>query len=226
MPETRLLFKAKSGDAVTDDKLYRLNHYFKTQWKEENQPDVMVLSVPLNLTRQRAVKEVKRLFDQHIVPKLVPPKPKYDRVTKDMHRQNIIDAMSVLMIRAARADYKRWQVGVEAKFSKTYSAKFDMKTTKRTAMNSEELRTLEMMTSRKYRLGKWLAENAARGLFPCQTEPAHAVAFDPKEFSQVIREAVRWEKREEAWMLAETEAMGRMLTPITSNGERRDSVGK
>lgn len=57
------------------------------------------------------------------------------------------------MIRAARADYKRWQVGVEAKFSKTYSAKFDMKTTKRTAMNSEELRTLEMMTSRKYRLG-------------------------------------------------------------------------
>ena len=61
--------------------------------------------------------------------------------------------MSVLMIRAARADYKRWHVGVEAKFSKTYSAKFDMKTTKRTAMNSEELRTLEMMTSRKYRLG-------------------------------------------------------------------------
>lgn len=46
----------------------------------------MVLSVPLNLTRQRAVKEVKRLFDQHIVPKLVPPKPKYDLVTKDMHR--------------------------------------------------------------------------------------------------------------------------------------------
>ena len=88
--------------------------------------------------------------------------------------------MSVLMIRAARAEYKRWQVGVEAKFSKTYSAKFDMKTTKRTAMNSEELRTLEMMTSRKYRLGKWLAENAARGLFPCQTEPAHAAAFDPK----------------------------------------------
>ena len=63
-------------------------------------------------------------------------------------------------------------------------------------------------------------------MFPCQTEPAHAVAFDPKEFSQIIRETVRWEKREKAWMLAETEAMGRMLTPITSNGERRDPVGK
>jgi hypothetical protein len=206
MPETRLLFKAKSGDAVTDDKLYWLNHYFKTQWKEENQPEVIVLSVPLNLTRQRALKEVKRLFDQHIVPKLVPAKPKYDLVTKAMHKQNIIDAMTVLMIRTARPSYKLWQVGVEAKISKTYSAKFDVKATKRTAANSEELRTLEMMTSRKYRLGKWLAENAARGLFPLQTEPAHAVAFDPKVFNQVITETVQWERREKARMQAEAEA--------------------
>jgi hypothetical protein len=206
MPETRLLFKAKIGDAFTDDKLYWLNHYFKTQWKEENQPEVMVLSVPLNLTRQRALKEVKRLFDQHIVPKLVPAKPKYDLVTKDMHKQNIIDAMTVLMIRAARPSYKLWQVGVEAKISKTYSAKFDVKTTKRTVTNSEDLRTLEMMTSRKYRLGKWLAENAARGLFPLQTEPAHAVAFNPNEFNQIISETVRWEKREKTKMLAEADA--------------------
>jgi len=215
MPETRLLFKAKNGDAVTDDKLYWLNHYFKTQWKEENQPDVMVLSVPLNLTRQRALKEVKRLFDQHIVAKLVPAKPKYDLVTKDMHRQNIIDAMTVLMIRAARPDHKLWQVGVEAKISKTYSAMFDVKTTKRTPMNSDELRTLEMMTSRKYRLGKWLAENAARGLFPCQTEPAHAVAFDPKEFHEIITETVKWERREKARMQAEAEKIKRRQASVS-----------
>jgi len=114
--------------------------------------------------------------------------------------------MTVLMIRAARPNYKLWQVGVEAKISKTYSAKFDVKTTKRTVANSEELRTLEMLTSRKYRLGKWLAENAARGLFPLQTEPAHAVAFDPKEFNQITTETVQWERREKARMLAEAAA--------------------
>lgn len=64
-----------------------------------------------------------------------------------------------------------------------------------------------MMTSRKYRLGKWLAENAARGLFPCQTEPAHAVAFDPKEFHQIITETVKWERGEKARMLDEAEAI-------------------
>lgn len=207
MPKTHLLFKAKLGDAVTDTKLNALNHHFRTQWKDENQPDVMVLAMPLNLTRQRALKEVKRLFDEHIAPKLVPAKPKYDLVTRDMHRQNIIDAMSVVMIRAARLNYRLWQVGAEAKISKTYSAKFDIKTTKRTAVNSEEMRTLEMLTSRKYRLGKWLAENAARGLFPCQTEPANAVAFDPKEFHQIITETWKWERHEKARMLAEAEAM-------------------
>jgi Flp pilus assembly protein CpaB len=113
--------------------------------------------------------------------------------------------MSVLMIRAARPSYKLWQVGVEAKISKTYSAKFDVKTTKRTVTNSEELRTLEMLTSRKYRLGKWLAENAARGLFPLQSKPDHEVAFDPKEFNQILTETVQWERREKARILAEAE---------------------
>jgi len=36
---------------------------------------------------------------------------------------------------------------------------------------------------------------------------AHAVAFDPKEFNQIITETVQWERREKARMLAEAEAL-------------------
>ena len=52
---------------------------------------------------------------------------KYMLATKHMHFQSIVDAMSVLFMRAARPDFKLWQVGVEAKISETYSQMFDSK---------------------------------------------------------------------------------------------------
>jgi hypothetical protein len=61
-------------------------------------------------------------------------------------------------MRAAKPDFKLWQVGVEANISKSYSTRFDSKTTKRNATNSEELRHLEMMTSRKYSQSKLTKE--------------------------------------------------------------------
>jgi hypothetical protein len=42
---------------------------------------------------------------------------------------------------------------------------------------------------------------------PCQTEPAHAVTFDPKEFHEIITDTVKWERGEKARMLAEAEKM-------------------
>jgi hypothetical protein len=68
--------------------------------------------------------------------------------------------------------------------------------TKRNAMNSEEIRSLEMMTSRKLRQARYLAENAARGVFPSIKKPAHMVDFDPEEFQQVIAAQLKWRKAE------------------------------
>ena len=95
-------------------------------------------------------------------------------------------------------DFKLWQVGVEAKISESYSKMFNSKTSKRSAMNSEDMRSLEILTSRKLKLAKYLVENAARGLFPSQTKPAHMVDFDAKEFNAIIRERNKWTKSEYA----------------------------
>jgi hypothetical protein len=165
------------------------------------------LALPLNMTRQQALREVKQLFEQRMVKPWSPTPPKYSISRERAHEKNVLDAVRVLWIRTARPDFRLWQVGVAAKISKTYGSQFDISKTKRTANNSVELRTLEMLTSRKLRLGRWLAENAARGLFPRQTEPAHPVAFYPKEFHEIITETVKWERREKARMLDEAEAM-------------------
>jgi hypothetical protein len=205
-PELRLLFVA-DGQRDVKSQLGRVSKHFNEVWPDAGRPPTLVLALPLNLTRRQALKEVKQLFEQRVVEPWSPTPPKYSMSREQAHQRNVLDAVRVLWIKTARPDFRLWQVGVAAKISKTYGSQFDINTTKRTAMNSDELRTLEMMTSRKYRLGKWLAENAARGLFPCQTEPAHAVAFDPKEFHEIITDTVKWERGEKARMLAEAAAM-------------------
>jgi hypothetical protein len=208
-PESRLLFVA-DGSGKVGSKLLNVARHFDTVWIDAGCPPTMVLALPLNVTRQQALREVKQLFEQRMVEPWSPTPPKYSMSRERAHEKNVLDAVRVLWIRTARPDFRLWQVGVAAKISKTYGSQFDISKTKRTANNSEELRTLEMLTSRKYRLGRWLAENAARGLFPLQSEPDHEVAFDPKEFHQILTETVQWERREKAGMLAEAEAV-RML---------------
>jgi hypothetical protein len=195
-PETELLFKANAQQPLTDDKLRRTRHYFSTAWKEAHQPDVAVIAVPLNIGRQKALREVKELIDRHAVALFQPPTPKYQLADKDMHVKSLIDAMAVLYMRAAKPDFKLWQVGVEANISKSYSKMFNSKTTKRNSSNGEELRHLEMMTSRKYRQARFIAENAARGIFPSMRQPSNMVDFDPTEFNQVIRAKLKWKKAE------------------------------
>jgi hypothetical protein len=193
-PETELLFKASQQLPLTDEKLRRTRHYFSTAWKEAHMPDVLVLAIPMNIGRQKALKEAKRMIDAHSVELFAPPEPLYQLVDKDMHIKSLIDSMAVLYMRAAKPAFKLWQVGVEANISKSYSKMFDAKTTKRNSSNHEELRNLEMMTSRKYRQARFIAENAARGIFPSMKKPAHMVEFDPQEFKRVIADKIRLKK--------------------------------
>ena len=195
-PETEFLFKVPQGQRPDKNRLERTQRYFSTAWTEAHQPDVMLLAVPLNIGRQKALREVKRLIDQHAVPVYEPPPPQYKLADKDMHNQSILDAVRVLYVRAAKPDYKLWQVGVAAQISKSYSKMFDVAKTKRNAMNSEEIRSLEMMTSRKLRQARYLAENAAHGVFPSIKKPAHMVDFDPVQLQKIIAAQLKWRKAE------------------------------
>jgi len=196
-PTTKLLYKLDgTGGQPEIETIKSVERYLAAGWKQQNRPEVLLLSVPLNIPKQAALKELKKILDEHLAGAELPKVAKYKLASKGMHRQNVVDALTVLFVRAARPDFKLWQVGVEAKVSETYSKLFDWKTSKRTANNATDFRILEMMTSRKLRLAKHLIENAARGRFPDQSEPDHMVEFDAKEFSEIIGARNRWIKQE------------------------------
>jgi hypothetical protein len=85
---------------------------------------------------------------------------------------------------------------VESKVSEKLSGKFNVKTTKRTDNNFDDLRNLESVTSRKYKIARNIVENAARGVFPSQLPCEYAVAFDPYEFRKILGDRRQWMMRE------------------------------
>jgi hypothetical protein len=152
-PESRLLFMAdRERDAKSQPA--RVSKHFDEVWPDAGCSLTLVLALPLHLTRRQALKEVKQLFEQRMVDPWSPTPPKYSMSREQAHQRNMLDALRVLWIRTTRPDFRLWQVGVAVKINKTYGSKFHVNTTKRTTMNGEELRTLEMMTSRKYRQEK------------------------------------------------------------------------
>jgi hypothetical protein len=193
----KLLAKVDDSDDIKANLAPKLvKKYFQSRWVNQSRPRVMLLSIPLEGGKTQTIKEVKAFLEANLVHRAEQSSPKYDLMNKGMHRQNVIDAMAVLYIRAAKPAFKLWQVGVEAKVSPTYSELFDSKTTKRNSANSDDFRILEMMTARKLKLAKSLVENAARGRFPDASDPPHMVDFDPKEFKQIISQRNRWIKQE------------------------------
>jgi len=191
-PRVKLLAKFNKSKLDTDQISDTVEQYLSAEWLEQNQPSSLLVSIPLNQTREQILKQVKALLDKHIEPKHIPKPAKYKLDTKNIHVQNVVDAMSVLWIRSAKPDWELWKVGVESKVSKKLSGKFNVKTTKRTDNNFDDLRNLESMTSRKYKIARNIVENAARGIFPCQTLCEYAVAFDPFEFQKILGQRRRW----------------------------------
>jgi len=175
-----------------------ITKYLDNVWVSQNKPGAIILAIPLDSTRQKVLKSVKQLLDEHLQAPKIPDKPAYALATKDLHIKNVIDAMSVLWIRAAKPEWELWKIGVEANISKLYSKKFDAFKSKRTNANYDEFRTLEQMTSRKFKIAVNIAENAARGIFPSQTPCINLVKFDPLEFQTILTTKTKWIKAEKA----------------------------
>ena len=198
------MYKIAPGKPPDREKLdATLTKYLEITWASQNKPGAIVLAIPLNSTRQKVLKGIKKLLDDHIQEPRPPAKPLFALASKDLHVKNVIDAMSVLWIRSAKPEWELWKIGVEANISKLYSKKFDAFKSKRTAANYDEFRHLEQMTSRKFKVAVNIAENAARGIFPSQSPCPHLVKFDPKEFSQILSEKTAWIKLEKARILAQ-----------------------
>lgn len=196
-PQSRLIHKAHNKDGAGFEAVAQsLERYFETDWKDQNKPDVMLLAIPLNQPKVQIFKELKFFVDKNISCTRPARLGKYRLRETTIHTSSLNDALRVLSMRTQEPDLKLWELGVKSNISPSYSSALDIKTSRRTVLAWKDFRILEEMTSKKLRIAKHLAENAARGQFPLQSQPKYMVEFNPKEFHSILEDRLNWEREE------------------------------
>lgn len=193
-PRTKTIVKLADRTDQRARAELEFSKYLFIDWESQGKPDVLVIAVPIHQKLTAARREINmKLKNFYVGKRERRTLPKYPLHSKGTHSRSLSVILDQLHVRAMYPEMKLWELGVFAGVSKTYSKLYGPDT-KRTEKNYEDMRRIEMMTSRKLKLAKWIAENAARGRFPDKTQPEHSVEFDPNEFHDIFRSRLAWAK--------------------------------
>ena len=116
---------------------------------------------------------------------------------KRLRAKSLFTGLRLLWFKAAKPKWALWRLGAQARLSETYSKVLDP-TAGRRVKDVIEQTDRDMMTKITYRaLNKFeaIAENAARGKFPCD-EPVEKSPFDYPTIAKQIQRNNAWEKKE------------------------------
>lgn len=166
----------------------------------------LVLSIPLNLSTKTSLSQIKALLEankpaQEQVPKKI--KPKLSLQGQRFNSNALMKGLGLLMFKAAFPEMENWRLGVVAKLSDSYSPALDHMAP-RAAKDAIEAGDRILMGKIAYRsLDKYqkIAENAARGQFPC-SDPVDMPPFDWKQLNTLHEKNIQWEERELERILA------------------------
>ncbi|HQR84431.1 MAG: hypothetical protein B7Y05_13830 [Polynucleobacter sp. 24-46-87] len=159
----------------------------------------LVLSIPLNQSSKTSLSQIKALLEANKPTKVVAPKKVKPKLCLQGQRFNfnaLMKGFGLLMFKAAFPQMEHWRLGVVAKLSDSYSPALDHMAP-RSAKDAIEAGDRILMGKITYRaLDKYLkiAENAARGKFPC-SDPIDIPPFDWKQLNLEYNKTTKWEQR-------------------------------
>jgi hypothetical protein len=175
----------------------RVQGFIEDEWTEQGQPNAMLLSIPIGLSKAQITRQLGKLLaryeDEHrILPHAV---SKYPLLGTRQRKDTLFRYLFVVWVRCAMPRQPLWRIGVRAKVSDTYSRELDSKARIPRGEQVYDRAVLAMLTSRAWSRGLALAENAARGRFPSYDMPAHAITPNPHDLWDLIAPRRRWKKQ-------------------------------
>jgi hypothetical protein len=174
----------------------RLDSFVKGDWTEQGQPNAMVASIPLGLSKTQVTRQLNKLLERYGSHQRVldPPQAKYPLLGTRQRKDTLFRYLMVVWVRSAMPRQALWRVGARSRVSDTYSSELNPKVRIGRGEQVTERSILSALTSRAYNRGVSLAENAARGRFPCYDKPEHAVDPDLHEMWELTGSRRKWLK--------------------------------
>ncbi len=197
-----------------------LNQFLSDTRREEGLAGSILISIPLGGRRSDVLKQINKLLKQQdaLGPALMPTKkPKIELMGKRLHVNALLSGLRVLIFKAAQPKWENWRLGACAELSKSYSDVLDYKGPKKSATPIEQDDRIIMgkITSRALKRFEFMAENAARGMFPCDA-PVECSPYNYLDLQARIKQRKRWEKAEKERLTRLYELQARQLKAAQS----------
>ena len=175
----------------------RVQSFIEDDWTEQGQPNSMLVSIPVGLTKTQITRQLGKLLAKYDEEQRVLPdaKAKYPLVGTRQRKDTLFRYLFVVWVRCAMPRQPLWRIGVRAKVSDTYSRELDACARIPRGEQVYDRSVLAVLTSRAWSRGIALAENAARGRFPRYDMPEHAVEPNTHDLWDMIYSRRRWKKR-------------------------------
>ena len=160
----------------------------------------LVLSIPLNQSAKLSLSQVKALIQANQVVKESASKkikPKLSLQGQRFNSHALVKGFGLLMFKAAFPEMEHWRLGAVAKLSDSYSPALNHRAPRQSqdAIEAGDRILMGKITYRSLDKYQKIAENAARGNFPC-SDPVAMAPFDWAALNAQYQKTVKWEDRE------------------------------
>lgn len=201
MPQAKTLGLLSEGQIECNDQLEtNLKLYFEQYRPTIGYPMTIIMTLPIIGNKKRIMGEVELILDRYEgFIKNSPPvrpvaKPKYALLINKVRDRVIKLSHQIILTKASYPDYKMWQIAIRLKLNPTQTEKiklFEQQKAKAKAEGkkidglfepAEEKLLINAVMGRYIRHAYLLAENAARGKFPCIDERYDANGKKEKTF--------------------------------------------
>lgn len=198
-PKTHVIANLKAGvDAEIEDVAENLTGYLSDERRNEGLTHAAIIAVPITLKRAEIMKQLGSILDElrgddrdHA------NLPIIKLHGKRLRKKELMTGVRLLWIRSAKPKWELWRLGAYLKLSKAYAETLDHNAGRKThsTLESYDREMMTKITSRALKKFETIAENAARGKFPC-ADPVEKSEFDYSSIAKRIRAKNAWEAKE------------------------------
>ena len=156
----------------------------------------LILSIPLGLKRSEILKKFRNLLDEHKSKDVgESEQPKIKLMGKRLHINAMVKGIRLLWFKAAKPDWDNWRLGSKARLSSSYSGVLNPSAARSThdAIEKDDRIIMGKITHRALKRFELIAENAARGKFPCDA-PVKCAAFNYEALARRLQMNSKWSK--------------------------------
>ena len=174
----------------------KINSHLVEARQAEGLSAALLISVPLGLKRSEILKKFKAVLDHHRSQDVgQAEQAKIKLMGKRFHSNAMFKGLRLIWFKAAKPNWELWRLGAKADISASYSNVLDPNSPRkpRSPIEMDDRIILGKITFRALEKFERIAENAARGRFPC-ADPVHASDFNYPLLAQRLQQHSKWVK--------------------------------